>query len=78
MEADARIKEGKMEIPVDMDGNKLTIGTRVAAADNVCGIKVRIGTVVGHTAQRTKVDFGDPKPQGKISHRLVKVFTQEK
>lgn len=67
-----------MEIPVDMDGNKLEIGTRVAAADNICGIIVKIGTVVGYTAQRVKVDFGDPKPQGKIAHRLVKVFNQKK
>jgi len=66
-----------MKIPLDMDGNELTIGTRVAAADNICGIIVKIGIVVGHTPQRTKVDFGDPKPQGKISHRLVKVFNQE-
>lgn len=67
-----------MTIPVDIDGNKLTIGTRVAAADNICGIIIKIGTVVGYTPHRTKVDFGDPKPQGKISHRLVKVFKQEK
>lgn len=67
-----------MAIPVDMDGNKLSMGTRVAAADNICGIVVKIGRVVGYTAQRVKVDFGDPKPQGKIAHRLVKVFDQKK
>lgn len=67
-----------MAIPVDIDGNKLTLGTRVAAADNICGIVIKIGTVVGHTEQRIKVDFGDPKPQGKIAHRLVKVFNQNK
>lgn len=66
-----------MTIPKDMDGNKLTLGTRVGAADNICGIMVKIGTVVGYTEQRVKVDFGDPKPQGKIAHRLVKVFNQE-
>lgn len=65
-----------MTIPLDMDGNKLTLGTRVAAADNICGIIIKIGKVVGYTEQRVKVDFGDPKTQGKIAHRLVKVFIQ--
>jgi len=62
---------------LDMDGNKLTIGTRVAAADNICGIVIKIGTVVGYTAQRVKVDFGAIKPQSKIPTRLVKVFDQK-
>lgn len=66
-----------MAIPVDMDGNKLTLGTRVAAADNICGIIIKIGTVVGYTEKRIKIDFGDPKPQSKIAHRLCKTFMQK-
>lgn len=65
-----------MTIPVDMDGNKLTLGTRVATADNVYGIIIKVGRVVGYTEKRIKVDFGDLKPQSKIASRLVKTYIQ--
>ena len=63
----------------DLQGNDLTIGTRIAAADNLCGVKIRIGNVIGYTKQRVKIQFDDDtKPSSKAPHTLVKIFNQEK
>ncbi len=67
-----------MTIPIDMDGNKLTLGTRVAAADNICGIKIKIGKVVGYTPTRVKIDFeGEVKTSTKAPRTIAKIFNQE-
>jgi hypothetical protein len=63
---------------LDMDGNKLSIGTRVAAADNVYGIKIKLGVIVGYTEKRVKIDFdGDVKTSSKYAGGIVKVFDQK-
>lgn len=60
-----------------MEGNPIPIGTRVAAADNIYGIKIKIGTVVGYTAQRVKIKFdGEVKTASKAARTIVKVFKQ--
>ena len=68
---------GGLKMIVDMEENKITLGTRVAAADNVHGIKIKIGTVVGYTEKRVKIDFdGGVKTSLKAAHTIVKVFKQ--
>jgi len=61
----------------DIDGNNLSLGTRVVTIDNLMGIKLKIGTVVGYTTQRVKIDFGNIKPSAKDPNTLIKVFKQE-
>ncbi len=63
---------------LDVDGNKLFNGTRVAAADNVNGIKLRIGKVIGFTDARVRIEWGIDKPSCKAPHTLVKLFNQDK
>jgi len=64
---------------VDMQGNRISEGMRIAAADNVCGIKIKVGTVVGFTPARVKIKFDeDVKSTTKAAHTIVKIFKQEK
>jgi len=63
----------------DMDGNEIIKGMRVAAAENLCGVKIRFGIVTGYTAQRVKIQFEeDVKESSKAPHTIVKVFKQER
>lgn len=63
----------------DLDGNKLYNGTRVAAADNVHKITMKVGKIIGFTEKRVRIQFeGEIKPSTKAPHTLIKVFIQEK
>ena len=62
---------------IDMDGNKLFVGTRVAAADNTYKITIKIGLIIGFTEKRIKIQFdGEVKPSSKAPHTIIKVFNQ--
>jgi len=63
---------------LDIEGNKIYTGTRVASADNVHGIKLKIGKVVGFTETRVKIDFEGIGVGTKKPTNVVKVFIQEK
>jgi len=43
---------------IDADGNNLYVGQKVAAADNIDGIRIKIGKVIGFTDQRVRIDWG--------------------
>ena len=67
----------KSNIPLDIDGNKLAVGCRVAAIDSN-RIQIQIGRIVCHTNKRIRCDFGGNKSIPKSPKSLVKIFNQEK